>query len=748
MSDVIKYWDENLVSMHIGTEIGWVKSYINENKIDRISFIDIGGNVGKFYDELSREYQIDNCVIVEPSKRLCDYMREKFKDNRQIVIHNFGISNENGFFEFDDSGLDYWSERSLDPSVNLGLFRMGKNIGETQFFNMDYFMQNYFTKDPKKITFIKIDTENRDLFILRDLKKYLKENRIRPLILFENNFHADMSLEEAQSIVDDLCKTCGYEHSDLKINGDKFLKPIKNWSYGDMVGQKNKILNKIFEIIYGFKFDKKFWTYDSLTGEDHDVRRSKPAPYLKTAIKIAKLLKMRNVVEIGASRYAVTQKCVDYYNNVKESFISPPCCADGHSTYFFTNEGFQVYSVDIDENVKTAINWSFENLGGVKPDNLNLFIPKDGIEFLNQFENKIDFLFLDGWDKGTAQYGEKHLEAFIAAQDKLSDVHLILIDDTDFITDSGGKDILLTPHLINLGYIPLFNGRQTLFINKLDIDPSIDFLEPIIEEIEEPKVVITLSTIPSRLSDTKYGDMGIKSCLKSLNEQSYSNYEIHFNIPYYSSYSGEKYEIPSWIETFKKIKVFRVDDIGPATKVVPTLQRIDEPETIIIVADDDLVYHKDMVREHSKNQTERDCVFGYDSLGTPSPVFNDKRDHFVVSVPFEVEGKIMQHYKTVSYKRRYFDDDFFSKFVGKTKSDDVLLSAYIKKQGIKKLVMPYENEERLETLEQWERTGGVTTFPVIRHCSHDSGDGCRDERAVNIEVPFFVPQEFIDKNYI
>jgi len=745
MSDVIKYWDDNLVSMHIGTEMNWVRSYLNENDIDKVSFIDIGGNVGKFYDELSKEYQIENCLIVEPSIRLCNYMRDKFKNDKQVIIHNFGISNENGFFEFDDSGLDYWSDKPLDPSVNLGLFRMNKGVGETQFFKMDYFMENYFTKDPKKITFIKIDTENRDLFIVRDLKNYLLNNRIRPLVLFENNFHADMSLNDAQSIVDDFCISCGYESTDLSINGDKFLKPLKNWKFKDMEVQKNKVMKKINEIIHGFKFDKKFWNYDSLSGEDHDTRRSKPAPYLKTSIKIAKYLNMKTVVEIGASRYAVTQKCVDYYNTIKDAFISPPCCADGHSTFFFTKEGFQVYSVDIDENVMTAVNWSFENLGGLKPDNLNLHIPKDGIEFLNEFDKKIDFLFLDGWDKGTPQYGEKHLEAFMAAKDKLADVHLILIDDTDFVTDAGGKDVLLSPYLINLGYIPLLNGRQTLFINRLDIDEVVVLNEPI---IDEPKVVVTLSTIPSRLSDIKYGDMGIKSCLKSLNEQTYSNYEIHFNIPYFSSYSGEKYELPSWLDAFDKIKVFRVDDIGPATKVVPTIQRIEDPETIIIVADDDLVYHKDMIREHSKNQSERDCAFGYDSLGTPSPIFNDKRDHFVVSVPFEVEGKIMQHYKTVSYKRRYFDDDFFSKFVGKTKSDDILLSAYMKKQGIKKLVMPYENEEKLETLDQWERTGGVTTFPVIRHCSHDSGDGCRDERAVNIEIPFFVPQEFINKNYI
>ena len=73
-------------------------------------------------------------------------------------------------------------------------------------------------------------------------------------------------------------------------------------------------------------------------------------------------------------------------------------------------------------------------------------------------------LFLDGWDKGTPNYAEKHLEAYFAAKDKLSEINLILIDDTDYITTDGGKDMLLSPILLDEGYIPLFNGRQTLFL--------------------------------------------------------------------------------------------------------------------------------------------------------------------------------------------------------------------------------------------------------------------------------------------
>lgn len=229
-------------------------------------------------------------------------------------------------------------------------------------------------------------------------------------------------------------------------------------------------MKELYKIIHDFKIDKKFWLYDNLTGEDYDIRRSKPSQYVKTTIKIAKLLNLNTVVEIGSTRFAVSEKCVEYYNKDHESYLSPPCCCDGHSGFFFADAGFEVYSVDIDEHCKTQNQWSYNNLGREFPSNLHLMIPKDGIEFLNEFDKTIDVLFLDGWDKGTPLYAEKHLEAYQAAEPKLSPVHLILIDDTDFITNDGGKDALLSPFLLDKGYVPLFNGRQTLFINTVNIN--------------------------------------------------------------------------------------------------------------------------------------------------------------------------------------------------------------------------------------------------------------------------------------
>ena len=262
------------------------------------------------------------------------------------------------------------------------------------------------------------------------------------------------------------------------------------------------------------------------------------------------------------------------------------------------------------------------------------------------------------------------------------------------------------------------------------------------------KIIVTLTTIPSRLSD-RDGDMGIKACLKSLQNQNYDDFEIHFNIPNINKLTNEEYIIPDWIKDYDKIKIFRTDDLGPATKLIPTVERLVDPEDIIIVCDDDLVYHSDMIKEHVKNQSERDCVFGYDSLGTYEPKFGDVRDHYVVSVPFEMSGKVLQHYKTISYKRKYFKEDFFD-FIKEyySWSDDLLISAYMQKHNMPRRVMPYDGEEKIETLEQWQGRGGVQSFPVINHTHHDSYEGYNIFRQTGVDDNGSKLYKFIDAGHI
>lgn len=259
------------------------------------------------------------------------------------------------------------------------------------------------------------------------------------------------------------------------------------------------------------------------------------------------------------------------------------------------------------------------------------------------------------------------------------------------------------------------------------------------------KVVITLTTVPQRLSFEP--EDGFKLCMKSLCEQNHNLYEVHLNLPYIYNITGEEYVIPQWVidyqSQYQHFKVFRMEDIGPPTKVVPTIQR-ETSNTLLIVVDDDLVYHPDMISEHIKYHTQvPDSVVLYDGRSLASPKWNDLRDSWVLTVSEISRVKELQHYKSCSYFVRYFEQDFFDNFLGKTLSDDVLMSYYFKYKKIKMFVVPYEPEiEKVSTFSGWNEYQGVTTFPVIRHTNGLMNTGCNHPDTLKNQPKFFIPQEF------
>jgi glycosyltransferase involved in cell wall biosynthesis len=270
------------------------------------------------------------------------------------------------------------------------------------------------------------------------------------------------------------------------------------------------------------------------------------------------------------------------------------------------------------------------------------------------------------------------------------------------------------------------------------------------------KTIITLTTIPSRLSFDH--DQGIKSCIDSLVNQSYENYEIYFNIPNENKTTKEEYIIPDWLLEYgsEKIKIFRTEDLGPATKLIPTVERLTDPEDIIIVADDDLIYHPDMVQAHIDNQIKwKEEVIGYDGLrsrnedGTFALRFKDSRDYYFTSSHFSSRVDILQHYKTVSYKRRYFEDDFFD-FVNEnfSWSDDLLLAGYFSFKKRDRIVETHPLIPHLETYEDFLNGGGVKTFPVINHTIHENFEGCNIFRQTHVDDNGSKLYKFIDTGYI
>ena len=205
-----------------------------------------------------------------------------------------------------------------------------------------------------------------------------------------------------------------------------------------------------------------------------------------------------------------------------------------------------------------------------------------------------------------------------------------------------------------------------------------------------PKIIITLTTVPNRLTEPK-DHMGARLGIKTLLEQSYNDYEVYLNIPLVYKRTNEKMDVPEWLTDYSNryphLKIFRTEDYGPITKILPTLQNITDPETIIITADDDLYYMDGLIEAHlAARQKYPNAALGFAGITAI-----DGSCHFCTTVASDTRVKVLEGYKTVSYLRGFFDlQEFTNNFVDKTWNDDAVISAYMGFKNIPKIVLTYE----------------------------------------------------------
>jgi hypothetical protein len=226
-------------------------------------------------------------------------------------------------------------------------------------------------------------------------------------------------------------------------------------------------------------------------------------------------------------------------------------------------------------------------------------------------------------------------------------------------------------------------------------------------------IIISLTTVPNRLMEP-HDHMGARLGLKTILDQSYKNFTIHFNIPYRYKLTNEEITIPNWLNDYSKkysnLEIYRTEDHGPITKILPTIERINDPETIIIVADDDLYYMNGLIEAHLKARDK----YPNHAIGFAGMSAIDGSCHFCTSVKEDKRVKILEGYKTVSYKRNFFDQSLYN-FLDKSWNDDLILSAYMGYKNIPKIVIAYEQET--------DFSPRVESFPVIGHTPIERG-GC------------------------
>lgn len=219
MYDIIKFWDEEIVSQHI--RISEVINFFTNIKKKNINYIDIGANVGKVYDKLNSTIGVNKCFLVEPCRELADYMRKKYSNLNNIKVIEKGVTKENKMFEFINSAHYQTEEIGKEKNLNLGLSRIS---GKLEASGENYLIEGItgcklleeeIDLEPSEIDYIKIDTENCDFFILENIFSYIKENNIRPFISFECNFMFFMTKDDAKKIIQPYFDELNYKFIDL-----------------------------------------------------------------------------------------------------------------------------------------------------------------------------------------------------------------------------------------------------------------------------------------------------------------------------------------------------------------------------------------------------------------------------------------------------------------------------------------------------------------------------------------------------
>ena len=226
---IIKHWDEINAGGCVDGITRDVVKYFTERKIPTISVLDIGANVGKLYDNISKtELIVKNYVMVEPAQKLHAYITEKYRHNPAVQIYNFALSDSTGEVGFSEHALESFVRENTTNHINLGLSKISNNSNDTKIKQIDAFeFCNTYIPFKEELNYIKIDTENRDLNIIKSLIPFILTLKHRPLISFEVNYHNDMPAEEATSISTKFAQICGYKPVELTGGVDKFFTPIE-----------------------------------------------------------------------------------------------------------------------------------------------------------------------------------------------------------------------------------------------------------------------------------------------------------------------------------------------------------------------------------------------------------------------------------------------------------------------------------------------------------------------------------------
>lgn len=194
------------------------------------------------------------------------------------------------------------------------------------------------------------------------------------------------------------------------------------------------------------------------------------------------------------------------------------------------------------------------------------------------------------------------------------------------------------------------------------------------------RVVVSLSTIPSRVD--RLGEVVMR-----LLSQTRVPDRIYINLPVVSRRQGVKYpDVPASCR-HPLVMINRCDDLGPLTKLAPTLRHETLPDTLIITVDDDIAYQNTRIQDLVDAATRRpDAAIG----GTGFILGEWWRFYGTVKTPEQdTPVDVIEGYSACAYRRRFFGATISPPIDAPPSlfyHDDILISGSLARLGVPRIV--------------------------------------------------------------
>lgn len=157
----------------IDANIQPIKHIFDQNYPGDGVVLDIGGNVGAFTDYILSQYPNTEVHIFEPVDKFKEYLENKY-NNTSVKFIPKGLSNIESIVKI------------ACCDSNLGYNEISDNGDEEILLTT---LDNYIKTEVKdKISFIKIDVEFYEPFVIDGMREYIESTQDLPIIVIEHNY--------------------------------------------------------------------------------------------------------------------------------------------------------------------------------------------------------------------------------------------------------------------------------------------------------------------------------------------------------------------------------------------------------------------------------------------------------------------------------------------------------------------------------------------------------------------------------